>query len=81
MTPAQLQVQILVPQLSHRDPGWNEGCFQPGPPDSATMRQARWFSSAMLAKCTGWVAALGRPPVVKGGGKADRWRPGMKFRC
>ena len=27
------------------------------PPDSATMRQARWSSSAMLAKYTGWGVA------------------------
>ena len=29
------------------------------PPDSATMRQARWSSSAMAAKYTGWGTALG----------------------
>ena len=29
-------------------------------PDSAIMRQARWSSSAMAAKYTGWVTALGR---------------------
>ena len=28
-------------------------------PDSAIMRQARWSSSAMLAKYTSWVTALG----------------------
>ena len=41
-------------------PGCKQGCFQPGPPDSATMRQARRSSSAMLAKYTAWVTAPGR---------------------
>ena len=40
--------------------GRKQGCFQPGPPDSATMRQARRASSAMLAKYTAWVTAPGR---------------------
>ena len=40
--------------------GRKQGCFQPGPPDSATMRQARRSSSAMLAKYTAWVTAPGR---------------------
>ena len=34
--------------------------LQPWPPDSATMRQARQSSSAMLAKYTAWVTAPGR---------------------
>ena len=46
--------------------GRKQGCFQPGPPESSTPRQVLRSSSAMLAKYTGWVAALGRPPVVKG---------------
>ena len=40
--------------------GRKQGCFQPWPPDSATMRQARRSSSAMLAKYTAWVTAPGR---------------------
>ena len=40
--------------------GRKQGCFQPGPPDSATMRQARPSSSAMLAKYTAWGTAPGR---------------------
>ena len=30
------------------------------PTDSATMRQARWSSSAMASKYAGWGTALGR---------------------
>ena len=40
--------------------GRKPGCFQPAPPDSATMGRAPRSSSAMLAKYTGWVTALGR---------------------
>ena len=40
--------------------GRKQGCFQPGPPDAATMRPARRSSSARLAKYTGWGTALGR---------------------
>ena len=40
--------------------GRKPGCFQPGPPESATMGQIQWSSSAMAAKYTGWVTALGR---------------------
>ena len=36
------------------------GLARASPPDSATKRQARWSSSAMAAKYTGWVTALGR---------------------
>ena len=46
--------------------GRKQGCFQPGPParavspDSAIMRQARWSSSAMVEKYTGWGTSLAR---------------------
>ena len=51
------------PELRHGgipSRGRKQGCFQPGPPDSATMRQARRSSSAMLAKYTAWVTVPGR---------------------
>ena len=50
--------QLQMVGISSR--GRKQGCFQPWPPDSATMRQARRSSSAMLAKYTAWVTAPGR---------------------
>ena len=38
----------------------NQRPARASPPDSATRRQARWSSSAMAAKYTEWVTALGR---------------------
>ena len=49
--PPQLQM-VGIPSR-----GRKQGCFQPGPPDSATLRQARWSSNAMAAKYTGWGVA------------------------
>ena len=34
----------------------------------------------MSVNCAGWVTALGRPPVARGGGKAHRWGAGDERR-
>ena len=48
------------------------GLVRTSPLDSATMRQAPRSSSARLAKCTGWVSALGR----RAGGNEVKWTAG-----
>ena len=54
--------------------------WEPSDHRLCSVRQALRPSSALLAKYTGWVTALGRHAGEKRG-KADRWGPGTKDVC